>query len=178
MLLIVFGAGASYDSVPSRNPRSYSGLERRPPLANQLFDDRALFTDVMKSWPQCQPIIPYLRNLPSGVSLERRLEELQNEAPSYPARYSQLAAVRYYLQLMLQQCERFWLDDARGITNYKTLLDEVEAPRANRYLCSPFGAPQAVSTEAVISTSVTVCRDWYTVRPTPAHLSSYTISRP
>lgn len=127
MLLIVCSAGASYDSVPSRRPADgYTPLNERPPLANQLFDDRPLFNNAIASFPQCQPIVPYLRYLPTGVSLEQRLEELQAEEQAYPERHKQLAAVRYYLHLMLWQCQQQWLDVAQGITNYKTLLDEVE----------------------------------------------------
>ena len=39
MLMVVFGAGASYDSIASFHP---SKAEFRPPLANELFEDTNL----------------------------------------------------------------------------------------------------------------------------------------
>jgi hypothetical protein len=42
MIMVIFGAGASYDSVPSRPPRGLNArqfLPNRPPLASELFLD-------------------------------------------------------------------------------------------------------------------------------------------
>jgi hypothetical protein len=41
----------------------------------------------------------------------------------------QLAAIRYYLQLLISQCENDWEEVARGITNYRTLLDQLRRCR-------------------------------------------------
>ena len=130
MLMVVFGAGASYDSVPSRPPKSYPPhiLPERPPLANELFEDRGRFTEAMSRFRECQPIIPLLRNL-KGNSVELVLEGLQEEAATYPEGFRQLTAIRYYLHFMLWECVRFWNDHARGITNYKSLLDQIERQR-------------------------------------------------
>jgi hypothetical protein len=98
----------------------------RPPLANELFSDRPEFVQVMTRFRQCQPIIPYLQQLSEGHSVEQVLEGLQQEAEEYPERHRQLAAIRYYLHFMLWECERRWHEVAKGITNYKTLLDQVE----------------------------------------------------
>lgn len=129
MLMVVFGAGASYDSVPSRPPDRFpKGTldDRRPPLANELFDDRPSFVDAMSKFRKCQPVIPYLQNLPKDGSVERVLEGLQAETEQYPERHSQLAAIRFYLHFMMWECERFWKEVAKGVTNYKTLLDQIE----------------------------------------------------
>ncbi len=129
MLLVVFGAGASYDSVPSRPPNDYSParLPDRPPLANQLFDDRPEFVSAMARFPQCQPVVPYLQQLPPDGSVERVLEDLQAEARDYPQRHQHLAAIRFYLHYVLWGCELRWEEHvARGVTNYKTLLDQVQ----------------------------------------------------
>jgi len=126
--MVVFGAGASYDSVPSRPPGQWppQRLPARPPLADELFDDRPEFVMAMKSFPECQPIVPYLQRIPSGSSLERVMQELQAEGPAYAERYRQLAAVKFYLHFMLWRCELTWNDVANGVTNYKTLLDQIE----------------------------------------------------
>ena len=130
MLMVVFGAGASYDSIPSLP--SHHNLHFRPPLANQLFENRDNFAAVVKRFPKCQPIIPLLRHLPPDLSLEQKLEELQNEAAAYPERHRQLAAIRYYLHFMLWECDRGWFEQSRGVTNYKTLFDELERWRSQR----------------------------------------------
>ncbi len=122
MLMVVFGAGASYDAVPSRPPGLHS-LKCRMPLANELFDDRPEFVRSMSAFPKCKPIIPYLQR---NSSVEDELQRLQAEAEEYPERYRQLTAVRYYLQHMLHQCEYQWSLEASGITNYITLLDQIQ----------------------------------------------------
>src|SRR5438045_2617448 len=102
-LLVIFGAGASFDSSPAHPPSVHS--EARPPLANELFDNRLPFVQRMNVFPMCLPIIPLLQNLPENVSVEQRLEQLQAEATRYPLRHQQLASVRFYLQHMLYQCQ-------------------------------------------------------------------------
>lgn len=124
MLMVVFGAGASYDSVPSRPPDQYS-IDFRPPLSDQLFGDRPLFVDAVSRFERCLPIVPLLRHIADGDSLEAALGRLQSEAGAYPDRYKQLAAVRFYLHFMIWECERHWHDTAKGVTNYKALLDQV-----------------------------------------------------
>lgn len=128
MLMVVFGAGASYDSIPSRPPKSYPTtlMPFRLPLGHQLFDDRSDFVRDMSHFPKCQPIIPLLQNLPPDGSVERVLTTLQAEAKDYSERHSQLASIRFYLQLMLWNCERHWKKVAQGITNYKSLLDQLD----------------------------------------------------
>lgn len=132
MLLVIFGAGASYDSVPSHPPargplpdmRPRGTDNYRPPLANELFQERALFAEKLERYKQCLAIVPYLRHL-GKHQLEEVLEQLQTEAVSYPHGYQQLAAVRYYLHDMLWACGDAWLQEAHGVTNYRTLLDEI-----------------------------------------------------
>jgi len=135
MLMVVFGAGASYDSVPSRPPgMSNAELKAyRLPLANQLFDDRELFTDAMRKFPACQPIVPYLQIREDGVSVEGRLEGLQAEADQYPERNRQLAAIRYYLHFTIWECQDRWTEKVirplGDVTNYKTFLDQLRHHR-------------------------------------------------
>ncbi len=133
MLMVIFGAGASYDSMPSLAAgvvRRSIEEQTRPPLASELFENRGLFAAALREFPECSAIIPWLRK-PRGT-LESELQRLQDEAQNYPARHSQLAAVRYYLQLMLWRCEQGWKNLAAGITNYASLLDMVEQWRHSR----------------------------------------------
>jgi hypothetical protein len=114
MLMVIFGAGASFDSVPSIPIRPED--QYRPPLADRLFDTRPIFKETMARFEKCQPVIPYLQDRYAAV--ERVLEWLQEEAKNYAEGYRQLAAIRYYLH--------YWLEIAQGVTNYKTLLDQIE----------------------------------------------------
>src|ERR1022692_712022 len=125
MLMVVLGAGASYDSIPAlwRKPV----YESRPPLANELFEPRDMFSKTMlQVGRSILPIVPLLQNLPVGRTVEQVLEELQAEAADYPERHRQLAAVRYYLHVMLWTCVHGWNHLAKGVTNYKALLDQIE----------------------------------------------------
>jgi len=80
----------------------------------------------MARFAQCQPVIPLLRSIPHKTTIEQALARLQAEAENYPQRHRQLAAIRYYLQYMLWDCQENWRTDHNGITNYKTLLDQIE----------------------------------------------------
>ncbi len=134
MLLVIFGAGASYDSVagPLTPQEAYPATLSRPPLANELFNRR--FGDDIALFPRCQPVIPYLQK--PGANIEGELEKLQNEVPEYKERSRQLAAIRYYLQTMLSRCLTRWATVTKGVTNYKTLLDEIEHRRpSTEHVC-------------------------------------------
>ena len=74
MLMVVLGAGASYDSIPAlwRKPV----YESRPPLANELFEPREMFSNTMlQVGRSILPIVPLLQNLPVGRTVEQVLEE-------------------------------------------------------------------------------------------------------
>jgi hypothetical protein len=87
-----------------------------------------MFTTTMGRFPKCQPVIPRLRR--EDVQVEKEMEKLQAEAQEYAEGHRQLASIRYYLHVMLWECEKLWNRDwARGITNYKTLLDLIERQR-------------------------------------------------
>src|SRR3989442_13743501 len=116
MLMVIFGAGASFDSVPSRPPGAYSSLEHRLPLAADLFADRPLFADAMTRFPDFVPLVPSLRNPPDNLSLEGFLQRLQRESDEYEARYRQLAAIRFYLHYVIWECQLGWNNIAMRIT--------------------------------------------------------------
>jgi hypothetical protein len=128
MLLVIFGAGASYDSAPSRPPLEsrYRDLPNRPPLASELFSDRQHFGEVMNKYPECLPIIPQLRHPPTQSTVEAELQRLQLEAVSYPSRNKQLAAIRYYLQEILWTTGHNWLNETQNVGNYRTLIDRIK----------------------------------------------------
>jgi hypothetical protein len=110
MIMVFFGAGASYDSVPSRPPKIYPrpSLDSRPPLATELFLDQGIFNNWITEFPQCKPIVPYLRSIAPGVTLEHVLETLQDEGKTKPQRQRQMAAIRFYLHCAIWECEDLW----------------------------------------------------------------------
>ena len=141
MLLVILGAGASYDSVPTYPPSAQERLQRelrtplagymadRLPLADELFDfaRRKEFAREASHYPQCQPILPYLENREDGLTVERELQRLQDEATEYPQRHKQLAAIRYYICSVIYSCEQRWHQhNVANSTNQKTLLDHIE----------------------------------------------------
>jgi len=127
--MVIFGAGASYDSLarlPPPLPES-GEIDRagqwRPPLANQLFEPR--WGQQIKQFRQAQAVIPDLEKADSDVEVV--LEKFQTESQSeHPRRRIQLMAIRYYLQLMLSNCQDQWDTVTNGVTNYKALLDRIE----------------------------------------------------
>ena len=141
MLMVIFGAGASYDSVPAYPPPQSGRLPiatphagdvannyHRPPLANQLFENRPLFANTIQLYSACEPIIPRLRNH-HGETVEAALQDLQEKADGYSRGPAQLAAVRYYLVHAISNTQRLWSNVACGVTNYKTFLDQIERTR-------------------------------------------------
>ncbi len=133
MLLVILGAGASYDSAPSRPPNNgnYSSLPNRPPLTDDLFGNRAYFGQVMQKYHDCLDIAPRLRHLQDGVSLESVLQLYQSEASEDLVRVQQLAAVRYYLQEILTVCPNQWIAESHDMFNHRTLLDDIRHWRKN-----------------------------------------------
>jgi hypothetical protein len=143
MLLVIFGAGASFDSVKHRPPASRKTGGQvmqnwlplavptpvadyevfRPPLANQLFDDRLNFVHVMQRYPACKPLVNLLRG---QVQVEQQLARFEKEASTFPPRRRQLAAITYYIRDVISECQNSWHSQHRGITNYLTFLDVVE----------------------------------------------------
>jgi hypothetical protein len=136
MLLVILGAGASYDSVlhhpppdrpftttTARDQRFGAYEEFRPPLANQLFDDRPLLVETIQTYPAFMPLVNLLRG---DVRVEQQLAKFEEQAKTYPERKRQMAAIKYYLHHMLWRSQSMWSNEHRGITNHLTFLDAIE----------------------------------------------------
>src|SRR5438876_186338 len=126
MLLVILGAGASYDSLPldiiDEIPRTELGAFR-PPLAQNLFDDRPTFGAALDMYPQCTALVSRLRqSVRGGAALEHELERYQEEAQDYPPHLRQLIAIRFYLQEILWTCGTRYRELSHGVTNYVRLL--------------------------------------------------------
>jgi hypothetical protein len=130
MLMVIFGAGASYDSFSSRRPADVR-TERmnhwsRPPLANELFSDLDAFRQLLNTYPRCRPLVARLQPQANGsVSLEERLEQLDSQGGADQERQRQLLSIRYYLRDLIRRCEDSWMELTNGVSNYATLLDDI-----------------------------------------------------
>jgi len=70
--------------------------------------------------------------------IEEELEKIRDEAKTRPPMRRQLAAIRYYLQGVIQSTSTSWYSETnRGVTNYVRLLQRVEAWRSR----SVWGCP-------------------------------------
>ena len=124
MLLIILGAGASYDSAPSYPPISGSESEvKRPPLSDDLFALR--YAHHIDEFGGLKAVAAQLRHRAEGASVEAVLEAFQEQSGSYLARQHQLMAVRYYLRKLLRETDQPWYGHVHGTTNLHTMFDEI-----------------------------------------------------
>jgi hypothetical protein len=91
-----------------------------------LFANREEFRDFTTDFPRILPLVAQLSNRSGDQPLETVLSRLADEAREYPVRHSELAAVRYYLQRLIWECERYWHPERKAVTNYLGLLDRVQ----------------------------------------------------
>jgi len=152
MLMIVLGAGASYDSSidhpaplnPEQENGSYirrkdqSGFypaATRPPLAFQLFELRSMFADAAQSLPKCQIPISDLRNLKHDISVEQQLEKMGKDALSYIEGQRQLISMRFYLQWIIRSCQSSWNEQIKSQTTYRALLGQIDRQLKGKPAC-------------------------------------------
>lgn len=133
MLLVILGAGASFDSVPlsvlGKLQKHRANLEFRPPLLSELLPSRRPFGEALSHFPQCAGLITDLRRrleADPDIGLEALLEEKQAEAATYPPAAQELMAFRYYLQEILSVCGDEWWRLSRSETNYSDLLRRID----------------------------------------------------
>src|ERR1700730_309360 len=134
MLMVIFGAGASYDSAPRYRPGLHS-TESRPPLADELFSLR--FLSILNQFWQCKPLVPLLDVTGQNKSMEEVLETCLSESDDDPRRHTEFMAIRHYLPRVVADCEEKWLAQHGRITNHLTLLGRIELwrRRHNERVC-------------------------------------------
>lgn len=134
MLMFVFGAGASYDSDPTRLPSNDDPdhypfeTQYRPPLAKGLFQPlsehgRAAIT----AFPRAASLIMELRHATAqGRDVEEVLEQIQLGETAYPETATQLLAFRAYLARLLTRVPDEWVHECQGLTNYVLALAQAD----------------------------------------------------
>ena len=140
MLMVIFGAGASYDSSPDFRPPQPQAAQQnwsappltdqrerwRPTLANRLFlDPYGAFGEIVKRYERLRPILPRLQQPQGGRSVEEQLEFFQSETKGDAERTRQLFSVRYYLHDLFLEVSHQWLRITNHVTNYVVLLDQI-----------------------------------------------------
>jgi hypothetical protein len=125
MLLVIFGAGASYDSSAdvAGRPRSLP-----PPLAKDLVGRH--FDPFTGHLQLSRPIIALLRRAMDGddpTSLETELARISAEAVGSAEIRRQLMAFRFYLHAIIQHTVDDWLTYTQGFTYYLDLLNYIFA---------------------------------------------------
>jgi hypothetical protein len=134
-LLVIFGAGASYDSIspstvfnPPRDGRPTRSEYFRPPLARELFEDRKNFNAALDRFPQFTGRVHDLRlkAMTAGFNVEVELEEIRKAAENYPPARVELAAIQFYLRQVLWDCGNRWHQEVTGVTNYASLLSRID----------------------------------------------------
>src|SRR5581483_3156684 len=132
-LLVIFGAGATYDSVNELvNARPYRELQhrQRPPLATSLFSDRSDYQNILNIYPAVKAIVPDLRQrIADGENIEEVLQDLFDSAK--PRNVKGVAAARFYINHLIRQTTEAWASKADGMTNYSRLLDYIDDATAN-----------------------------------------------
>ena len=129
-LLVIFGAGASFDSIRERYATDVS---HRPPLTRELFGPRPDLLEVAGRIPTARPLIARMRGAAEReVPVESELRRLRDEQEFYPERKSHLVALSFYLQWVLEGCTGLHSAAHGGITNYVELVDRIERWRARQ----------------------------------------------
>jgi hypothetical protein len=128
MLMVVFGAGASYGSRPERGPlEAPMPFEpERPPLTAELLsENHGVFA---ARYPSSRPAIVALRRSlleDPNNTIEAAIGDLYEAAASNPERAKHLLALRFYLCDLVETVSNKWWDDLQGFTHYAELLDRI-----------------------------------------------------
>lgn len=146
MLLVILGAGASYDSVPARPIPGDDGVRYRdkekevfrPPLANALFASSAVNEQLLETYDLVGDINDQLQRRKRGESVEDVLFRLQAESAHYPRGRQQLMAARLYLRELIYRCEQGWARTGGLPTNHRTLMNRIHRWSGERVDSSMF----------------------------------------
>lgn len=153
MLMVIFGAGASYDSsLRYSRPDEIKNLSRsvggksaldvianRPPITTQLFGE-GRFSEYIAG--ECVALFPQLQlAIEAGTPVEEALGIISEESTQFPHVTRQLLSLRHFIQRTIEITTNRWIGVTAGVTNYVTLLNEIEKwryPRGEHVLLVTF----------------------------------------
>ncbi len=125
MLMVIFGAGASYDSDVKR-PVSGARNTSRPPLTEHLIGEH--YRQLANEYPASISVIDYVQqNLAEDTpsSLEAILAQYAARADNSSACRQALVAFRFYLCHLITNITDEWLRETHGLTIYLSLLNQL-----------------------------------------------------
>jgi hypothetical protein len=152
-LLVVLGAGASYDCYPwldhdldrqIRVPPELSeeplrAQDVRPPLTQELFGNRRSFARFINDYSAVRPLVMRLRATDGTTALEDELADYSAKVEDHPMRQRHLTAMRFYLRDVLWLCTEGMLsvDADAGLTNHVHLVQTLYewAERHDEHVC-------------------------------------------
>jgi hypothetical protein len=126
MLMVIFGAGASYDSDAKRPVNETRPLASRPPLTEHLVGEE--HRRVANEYPASISVIDYVQqNLAEDTpsSLETILARYAARAENSFACRQALVAFRFYLCRLITNATDEWLRETNGLTIYLSLLNQL-----------------------------------------------------
>jgi hypothetical protein len=121
MLLVIFGAGASFDSATYARGKEDT---HRPPLAKDLVSRQ--FDDIAAQIPSSRPVIDRLRERMATAEpepLEAALATLAAESGNSAERRQQLIAFRFFLHRVIEETVGTWMELTAGFTHYLRLMN-------------------------------------------------------
>jgi hypothetical protein len=125
--MVIFGAGASYDSDARRPAGETTPHTSRPPLTEHLIDER--HRRIANEYPASLSVIDYVQqNLADGTtpdSLETILARYAARAENSAACRQALLMFRFYLCRLITNSTDEWLRETSGLTIYLTLLNQL-----------------------------------------------------
>jgi hypothetical protein len=123
-LLVILGAGASYDCATGDGGRLHEEL--RPPLVTQLFESRHAFTGILQNYPLAQKAAAEIRPAITrgSVAIEAFLKQHLRESEFEHSR-RQYWAIPLYLQQLLFEVSRWQYDTGRGYAEQPDCYDRL-----------------------------------------------------
>jgi len=125
MLMVIFGAGASWDSA--NFPVDQSTEVWRPPVGRGLFANNDYYGRFVDRYEPMRKVVHRFRSAKDSPTLEAELEALQDRSKGRAQTRAQLIALRYYLQRVISGTTQEWSNRLHGITNYVGLLEDIDA---------------------------------------------------
>lgn len=128
MLMVILGAGASYDSQLMDS----FGYSISMPMVNKLFSltelssmDHSLINETLPLYPAVKPLLLEMENLiktKTTLSAEEHLGNLQERSDGDEVLQRQLMAMRYFIRDIVSKCSKKITTKTGGTTAYSHLV--------------------------------------------------------
>lgn len=129
-IAVIVGAGASHDCADSSTGQINGDF--KPPLANQLFENRGRFNQILNQYPGARALSARIRSelAPQTKGLEDILRDIEGDKDVYTRR--QYVEVPPYLQELLGDVSHAFI--IAGGNYYDTLVADIQHSRYEHFL--------------------------------------------